>query len=147
MWLQRLDQWEPRELTGTEGGGSPFWSPDSRWIGFFTDRQLMRVSDAGGAPAPICVLSVRAGRAGTPYRSGGVWRGDGTIVFTTEPGPALEETTTDVSTTEFGPLYEVPSSGGDAPARAHLGELACDPRVGRRGDGHAMTRAPAGRRV
>ena len=114
LWLQRLDQWEPRELPGTDGGGSPFWSPDGLTIGYFTERQLMRLSPAGGMPTPICDLSVRAGRAGSPHRSGGVWRADGAIVFTTEPGPALEETTTDTFTTEFGPLYLVSPQGGKA---------------------------------
>ena len=113
LWLQRLDEWDARALPGTEGGGSPFWSPDGRTIGFFTDRELMRVPQAGGEARAICALAVRVGRAGAPHRSGGVWRPDGTIVFTTEPGPAMEETTTDVFTTEFGPLYTVSAQGGD----------------------------------
>ena len=126
LWLQRLDEWEPRELSGTEGGGSPFWSPDSRTVAFFTDRQLLRVSPDGGAVTPIATLTVSAGRAGTPYRSGGVWRSDGTILYTTEPGPAMEETTTDVFTTEFGPLYAVPAGGGTPRIAARPSEGVLD---------------------
>ena len=34
LWLRPLDQTEARPLVGTEGAASPFWSPDSRSIGF-----------------------------------------------------------------------------------------------------------------
>ena len=49
----------------------PFWSPDSRSIGFFTDDKLKRIELSGGSPVTICDSTL--GR-------GGSWNQDGTIV-------------------------------------------------------------------
>jgi Tol biopolymer transport system component len=66
----------------------PFWSPDSRKIGFFTATQLERVDVSGSAPIPICrVTGAR----------GGTWSADGTIIF----APNTQDH-----------LYKVPASGG-----------------------------------
>ena len=35
LWVKRLDTGNEYELPDTEGGMSPFWSPDSSQIGFF----------------------------------------------------------------------------------------------------------------
>jgi Tol biopolymer transport system component/predicted Ser/Thr protein kinase len=63
------------ELAGTEGALQPFWSPDSRSIGFavLSSMKLMRVEARGGPPTAIVDLE----------RSflGGTWNSDGTIVF------------------------------------------------------------------
>jgi hypothetical protein len=37
IWVRALDGLEPAALAGTDGAGNPFWSPDSRFIGFFAD--------------------------------------------------------------------------------------------------------------
>jgi eukaryotic-like serine/threonine-protein kinase len=50
-------------MPGTEGGYYPFWSPDSRWIGFFTADRLRKIAAAGGPVQTICETSV--GRAAT----------------------------------------------------------------------------------
>ena len=50
LWLRPLDQTEARPLAGTEGATYPFWSPDSRSIGFFAAGKLLRLDVAGGAP-------------------------------------------------------------------------------------------------
>ncbi|GEM_PF-4775568 len=53
----------------------PFFSPDSRWLGFPADRKLMKVSISGGAPIPLAEgkgLNIR----------GASWGADGYIVFT-----------------------------------------------------------------
>src|SRR4030095_12301521 len=36
IWVRRLDELSAQPLAGTEGAVSPFWSPDSRSIGFFS---------------------------------------------------------------------------------------------------------------
>ena len=63
------------ELAGTEGATQPFWSPDSRSIGFavMTSMKLMRVEVRGGPPLAIVDLQ----------RSflGGTWNSEGAIVF------------------------------------------------------------------
>src|SRR5215472_18016106 len=36
LWMLRLDSLSAQPLTGTEGALLPFWSSDSRFIGFWT---------------------------------------------------------------------------------------------------------------
>jgi serine/threonine protein kinase/Tol biopolymer transport system component len=72
LWIRPLNSLAAQMLPGTEGGGSAFWSPDSRSIGFFAAGKLKRVDIAGGTAQPICEAS--EGRGGT-------WNRDGIIVF------------------------------------------------------------------
>jgi Tol biopolymer transport system component len=72
LWMRRFDTADSTLLVGTDDGHNPFWSPDGRWIGFFTRGKLMKVSRTGGEPQ---VLS----DAGPNGR--GTWNQDGTILF------------------------------------------------------------------
>jgi len=72
LWLRKLDGRAARMLEGTEGALEPFWSPDSRFIGFFTEAQLFKIEAATGA-----VLAL----APADNTRGGVWSRDGTILF------------------------------------------------------------------
>ncbi len=72
LWLRPLDSTSGRLLTGTEGAGFPFWSPDGRSIGFFADQKLKRLDVNSEA---IQVL------AEAPVARGGAWQADGTILF------------------------------------------------------------------
>ena len=98
LWLRPLDQGEARPLAGTEGGTAPFWSPDSRSIGFFAAAKLLRLDTAGGAP------QVLANTSGTGL--GGSWSANGTILF------AQQST--------GSPLSRVATAGGDAVAVTRL---------------------------
>src|SRR5262245_3530218 len=40
LWVQSLNSTEAKALDGTQGATYPFWSPDSRFIGFFADYWL-----------------------------------------------------------------------------------------------------------
>src|SRR6267378_1871822 len=42
LWVRSFDSLRSRSLAGTEGALFPFWSPDSRWIGFFTNRSPLQ---------------------------------------------------------------------------------------------------------
>ena len=42
LWIRSLRTGEARQLEETEGGFAPFWSPDSRSIGFFDFSHLRR---------------------------------------------------------------------------------------------------------
>jgi len=53
IWVRPLDSSEPRALPGTEEAFSPFWSPDSRSLGYFTVRKVMRVDIAGGSSQAV----------------------------------------------------------------------------------------------
>ena len=51
LWLRALDKTDARPLAGTDGAEYPFWSKDSRSIGFFASGKLLRI-DLGG-PAQV----------------------------------------------------------------------------------------------
>jgi Tol biopolymer transport system component len=73
LWVQSLDELSAQPLAGTEGAIVPFWSPDSRFIGFKVNTTLKRIDAAGGTPL---VLGDAAG--GT---AGATWNRDGVILF------------------------------------------------------------------
>ena len=68
---RRFDQEQEASIAATDGASSPFFSPDGRWVGFFADAKLKKISVAGGAPIPLA-------DAPSPY--GGSWGPDHTIV-------------------------------------------------------------------
>jgi serine/threonine-protein kinase len=73
LFLRRLDQLgDARPIAGTEHAVSAFFSPDSRWIGFFTKDKLKKVSVQGGSPVTLCDITVDLGAS---------WGDDGHIVF------------------------------------------------------------------
>ena len=78
IYLRRLDSEELQPLAGTEGARSPFWSPDSRRIGFFADGRLKVIPATGG---PTQVLCEETGLGG-----GGTWNRDGVILFSNRSG-------------------------------------------------------------
>jgi serine/threonine-protein kinase len=72
VYVKAMDDLTSRPIAGTEGGGQPFFSPDGRWIGFFSNGQLKKVAVSGGAPVTV---------AAAPNPRGGTWGVDDTIVF------------------------------------------------------------------
>src|SRR5262249_1487150 len=57
LWIRSFDSSEMRKLEGTERvtlSAPPFWSPDSRFIGFFTDERLKRIDASDGPVQPLC---------------------------------------------------------------------------------------------
>jgi Tol biopolymer transport system component len=77
LWLRPLDAPDPQPLPGTEEGQYPFWSPDSRYIGFFTQGKLKKIAVTGGPAQNLC--DAVEGRGGT-------WNSEGVIVFGTASG-------------------------------------------------------------
>jgi Tol biopolymer transport system component len=79
LWVRSLDSATARQLPGTEGASSPFWSPDSRSIGFYADSntRLARVVIAGGLPIEIVDIPQRWHRA----TAAAMWLPDDTVVF------------------------------------------------------------------
>src|SRR5207249_11862257 len=80
IWLRPLDSTTARPLNGTENGSSPFWSPDSRSIGFYADSRLKRLDVDGGSAQTLITVG--------PTR-GGTWNRDGVILFTPGPGASI----------------------------------------------------------
>jgi len=56
LWVRALSTSGAQQLNGTEWAMFPFWSPDSRCIGFFAQGKLKTVDIAGGV-VKICVRS------------------------------------------------------------------------------------------
>ena len=88
LWVRALDSLEAKPLAGTDFASSPFWSPDSRSIGFFTPSKLKTVEIAGGPARDVADVVV--GR-------GGAWSPEGVIVFCPRP---------------IGILHQVAAAGG-----------------------------------
>jgi Tol biopolymer transport system component len=70
--VRSFDAGEAHVLPGTEGGIFPFWSPDSRFIGFRAQGKLKKIDVTGGPPVTLCDAADGLG---------GTWNRDGTIVF------------------------------------------------------------------
>jgi len=91
VWVRPMNSNDARVLPDTNDAIFPFWSPDSRSIGYFTGNKLKTIEIDGGAPQVVCDVTI--GR-------GGAWGPSGVIVFS--PGPTAA-------------LVQVSASGG-APA-------------------------------
>jgi Tol biopolymer transport system component len=76
LFVRARDSLEAMVVPGTEGARQPFWSPDSRSLGYFAPGKLMKVALAGGAPVRIC---------DAPDARGGTWSHSGVIVFAPAP--------------------------------------------------------------
>ena len=75
LMRKRRDSSVAERLPGTQGGVSPFFSPDGKWIGFMTiDAKLKKLPVAGGTP-----ITVAQGVA-TDYKVA-AWLDDGSIVY------------------------------------------------------------------
>ena len=89
LWVRSLDSLQTQPLAGTEDATFPFWSPDSRYIAFFAQNKLKKISVNGGPAQPLC---------DAPNPRGGAWSRDGVIVFSPSNGN--------------GGLSRVPAAGG-----------------------------------
>ncbi|MDQ6803299.1 MAG: serine/threonine-protein kinase [Acidobacteriota bacterium] len=89
LWVRTLSSGSAHPLKGTENAMFPFWSPDSKQIGFFADGKLRRIDTASSA---VEVLA----DASSPR--GGSWGTSDMIVFSPSPGT---------------PIHGVPARGGE----------------------------------
>jgi Tol biopolymer transport system component len=96
LYLRRLDRSDATPMAETDGAQLPFWSPDSRTIGFFAHGRLHRIDVAGGPPRALAA-------AAAPL--GGSWGPDDTILF---------------APNTVSPLFRVSADGGDAAAATKL---------------------------
>ena len=48
LWIRSIDSMSARRLEEADDARLPFWSPDSRRIGFFTTKKLMTIAASGG---------------------------------------------------------------------------------------------------
>src|SRR5579863_5502016 len=104
IWLRPLDVLQARPMPGTEDATYPFWSPDSRYIGFFAQGKLKKITASGGPAQSLCDAANGVG---------GTWNRDDVIVFSASvAGSAIQRVSaaggvpTDVTKTEG--LYRYP---------------------------------------
>ena len=154
LWVRSLDSLEARPLPGTEGAALPFWSPDSRFIGFFAEGKLKKISAAGGPAQTLSETTLGGGGTWAQGSSGS----DGLVVFAPtgtsallrisdaggEPAPVtvLDESPQEVSH-RFP--YFLPDGrhflywgGSGGPGQVYIGSL--DPSTG--GESESVTKTP-----
>jgi eukaryotic-like serine/threonine-protein kinase len=88
IWVRALNALAAQPLAGTEGTTRPFWSPDSRFLGFFAEGKLKKIEVSGGPAQKIC---------DAPSGSDGSWSPEGVILF---------------DGTQNDPIYRVSAAGG-----------------------------------
>jgi eukaryotic-like serine/threonine-protein kinase len=93
LWLRDLGAVDWLRLPGTEGASTPFWSPDSRYVGFIVDDTLRRIDSTGGPPETVANLPSAAPRSGA-------WSRHGDIVLGSWGGGS------------GGPMWRVSAAGG-----------------------------------
>ena len=72
LWIRPLAAADARRMDQTEDALLPFWSPDSRFVGFWAGGKLKKILRTGGLPEVICRV---------PEIAQGAWGTDGTILF------------------------------------------------------------------
>ena len=82
LYLRAMDQLDAKPIPGTEGGHTPFFSPDGQWVRFFAAGKLKKVSISGRAPLTLCHSSNPRGAS---------WRTNDSIVFAQTTGSGLSQ--------------------------------------------------------
>jgi Tol biopolymer transport system component/predicted Ser/Thr protein kinase len=98
LWLRSLGSDTHKALTGTEGAHTPFWSPDSQWVGFFAGNSLKKIHLSSG------IAQMVAGNVST--YGGAAWNARDVILF-----PATNAGLSRVSA-QGGPLSPVTTGPG-----------------------------------
>ncbi len=96
LYLRSLRDGRYRAMAGTDGATFPFWSPDSRWIGYNANSTLNKIAAVGGAPQPLAEGGVS---------TSGTWGAGGVIVFGKD-----------------GKLWRTPDAAGAAPVLVEEGQ-------------------------
>ena len=80
LWIRPLNSLDGKRVDDSDEAAYPFWSPDSRYVAFFSRGKLRKLDTSGWTMQNIC--DADDGR-------GGAWAPDGTIVFSPEPTGGL----------------------------------------------------------
>ena len=86
--MRPLNSLTAQPLGGTDGATRPFWSPDSKYLGFVAEGKVKKIDVAGGPSQKVC---------DAPTGSDGSWSPEGVILF---------------DGTGSDPIYRVSASGG-----------------------------------
>jgi Tol biopolymer transport system component len=74
LWVLPTNGVTWRQVGGTEGANSPFWSPDSQSVAYFAGGELKVVRVSGGLPRVLCKTCATNATSGT-------WSRDDVILF------------------------------------------------------------------
>lgn len=77
LFLRNLNRMEVHPLPGTDGAYQPFFSPDGKWVGFFSGRSLKKVSPRDGHVITLATVREPMGAS---------WGQDGRILVAQEQG-------------------------------------------------------------
>jgi len=79
LYLRSLDQSDARRMPISDNIGGAFFSPDSKWLGYFStaDKKLKKIAISDGVPMDLCELQRDF--------AGAHWCQDNTIVFSEFP--------------------------------------------------------------
>jgi Tol biopolymer transport system component len=91
IFVHDLEQGTGRVFSGSEGGRTPFWSPDSEFFGFQAGEELKKIRLRDGSRGLLCQNCAR-------YFFGAAWSPDGQSIVFAEGSPSN--------------LFEVPAAGG-----------------------------------
>ncbi len=116
IWLRSLNALEAQPMPGTENSMRPFWSPDSKFLGFIADGKLKKIPVSGGPAQVIC---------DAPTGADGSWSEEGMIFYDGTGGD---------------PIMKVAASGGIPTA------LVTSENPGKRRSERRLATVPARRR-
>ena len=91
LWVRDIDSWESRGIAGTEGARAPAWSPDGRFLAFWSSGVIKKVSVQGGGAVTLCEAAIGFGVLLS-------WAPDGESIAFSEGAPRR--------------IYEVSAGGG-----------------------------------
>ncbi len=82
LFSRKLDELEPVALAGTQNARGPFFSPDGRWVAYFSNGKLYKLplTRGGGGGSPVTVADVLG------LVLGATWGESDTIVFRADKG-------------------------------------------------------------
>jgi Tol biopolymer transport system component len=109
IWIRSLDTLEAHPLPGTEKAFLPFWSPDSRYVGFTADNKLKKADLSGGLVQVIAALPPGFAPEGGSVQTAqaeAAWNKDGTILFNSQLSGLMRVS----STGEIAPVTSLDSS-------------------------------------
>ncbi|HEX9564512.1 MAG TPA: protein kinase [Gemmatimonadaceae bacterium] len=87
LWVRSLDDLHPRSVEGTDGAGSPAFSPDGEWLAFITftraSRRVLRIVPVAGGGA-VTLADSGVGQSGVS------WGKDGYVYFDSQGRDAVK---------------------------------------------------------
>ncbi len=106
LWLRPIDSMHAEPLRSTEGAAYPFWSADSRSVGYFAGAKLRRIEVAGGPPVTLC---------DAPDGRGGTWSRGGDILFAPTVNAAIHRVSASGGAAE--PVTQIDAARGEVSHR------------------------------